>query len=67
MVKLQANFKKLVASYLRAAVTIVGATQGFNLFDARGWPQVFQSLAVAAVPPLLLFLQSLADTLDDNA
>jgi len=58
------NVRRAVASYLRAAIAIISATQGFNVFDARGWHGVAQSLAVAAGPPLFVFFQTLAADLD---
>lgn len=62
--RLTVSARHMLASYIRAAVAIVGATQGFNVFDARGWAGLAQSLAVAAGPPLLVFLVALADALD---
>lgn len=67
MHRLARSASHMLASYIRAAVAIVGATQGFNVFDARGWTGLAQSLAVAAGPPLLVFLVDLADTLDGKA
>lgn len=56
----------MVASYIRALVTLVGATQGFNVFDARGWHGVWQGAVVALVPPVLVFLGATANLLDNG-
>ena len=60
------NFKHMVASFLRAAVATVGATQGFNLWSARGWQGCLQALGVALVPPVLVFLGATADLIDND-
>lgn len=66
MNRIKKNARHMLASYLRAAVAIVGATQGFNVFDGRGWAGVATSLAVAAGPPLLVFLVDVADQLEGD-
>lgn len=60
------NARKMGASLLRAGVATVGATQGFNLWDARGWIGAAQALGVACVPPILVFLSDTADQLDQT-
>lgn len=66
MTRLKRNLRKMAASGLRAAVATVGATQAFNLWDARGWVGTAQALGVALVPPVLVFLTDTADILDEG-
>ena len=44
MTRFIANLEHMAASFLRAAVATVGATQGFNLWDARGWAGCHQGV-----------------------
>jgi len=60
------NLKHLIASFIRAAVATVGATQGFNLWSARGWQGTAEALGVALVPPVLVFLGATADLIDNK-
>lgn len=63
------DFRRVIASYVRAAAGLIGATQGLNAFDARGWAGVITSLGVALVPAgiqSLTILASAVDPDDDN-
>lgn len=64
MQRLKSNLRKMGASFIRAEVAIIGATQGLNVFDARGWHGVLTATGVAVIPPLLVFALSAADELD---
>lgn len=66
MNRLKANLRKMGASFLRAEVAIVGATQGLNAFDGRGWHGVVTATGVAIIPPVLVFLSASADQLDEG-
>lgn len=66
MHRLTHSASHMLASYIRAAIAIVGATQGFNVFDGRGWAGLATSLAIAVGPPVLVFLTDLADMLDSK-
>lgn len=66
MTRFIANLEHMAASFLRAAVATVGATQGFNLWDARGWAGCLEALGVALIPPVLVFLTATADQLDNK-
>lgn len=66
MNRLKANLRKMGASFLRAEVAIVGATQGLNAFDGRGWRGVGAATGVALIPPVLVFLSASADQLDEG-
>ena len=65
--KLKADVKKIVASYLHAAVGTLSATQIVDAFNARGWHGAWVSLGVAVVPAALAALQTLAQELDPQA
>jgi hypothetical protein len=64
MTRLKTNLRRMGASLLRATVATVGATQGFNVLDGRGWNGALQALGVACVPPILVFITASADQLD---
>ena len=63
---INSNLSHMAASFLRAAVATISATQGFNLWSARGWQGTLEALGVALVPPLLVFLGATADLIDSK-
>lgn len=66
MNRLKKNARKMAASFLRTEAAIVGATQGLNAFDGRGWHGVLVATGVAAIPPVLVFITDTADQLDNS-
>lgn len=67
VLKLKTDLRKIVASYVRAAVGLLSGTQIADAFNARGWGGVWTSLSVAAIPAALAALQTLAQELDPQA
>lgn len=66
MTRLRIAARHMVASFIRAEVAIISATQGLNAFDARGWRGVLTATGVALIPPALVFAQTFADQLDNK-
>ena len=66
MTRLRTNLAHMAASFIRAEVAIIGATQGLNAFDARGWHGVLTATGVALIPPELVFATNVADQLDNK-
>jgi hypothetical protein len=62
--KLAADFRRIVASYLRAVATVVGGTQIFDAFGARGWHGVFVSLGIALIAPSIRALEAIATDIE---
>ena len=58
--KLTASGRRIIASYIRALVGMVGAVQAFDVFDARGWAGVLKGALVATVPAILRAVEALA-------
>ena len=59
-------FMKMLSSWLRAIVAIVGPTQGLNAFDARGLFGLSVAMLMTLIGPLLVFLTGAADLLDEE-
>lgn len=64
--RLKKMFKKMCASWIRAVVTIVGSTQLFNAYDARGLNSLLVSLGISFIAPFLVFLTGAADLLEEK-
>lgn len=64
--KLIADLRRIAASYLRAAVALVGSTQFLDAFNARGLNGFVVSLAVALIPATIRAIESLASDIDPD-
>lgn len=63
---LKKESRRILASYLRAIAAVVGGTQIFNAFDARGWSGVLTSLAVALIAPTIRAIEAVATALSSD-
>lgn len=64
---LKKDFRRIFASYLRAAATTVGGVQAFDAWGARGWNGVAVGLLLALIAPTIRGLESIAKTVDPDA
>ena len=58
--------RRILASYLRAIAAVVGGTQIFNAFGARGWSGVLTALVVALIAPTIRALEAVASALSSD-
>jgi len=65
--KLVLDLRRITASYLRAIATVVGGTQVFDAFGARGWSGAVTGLLVALIAPTLRAIETVAKTVDPDA
>lgn len=64
--KLIADMRRIIASYLRAAVALVGSTQFLDAFGARGWNGLLVSLLISLIPATLRAVETLASDIDPD-